>query len=217
MSELTTHAFRTLGRSDVIPNNFVVPYYLADRKLRVSVPRVGDRLCAFDDLCPCADQPCPLSGRPARRNHDHVPVSRLSVRHRTGRRDQRPRPTRDSPSTRYGRPTEVFKSGSEQRVASVGNPPSISATRRTVTRPLPAAAQARSPARRQLRSSSTSSRARSMSRVGRRASWAASWAPAGLPRQCLLRRTGPSALKWIETSVIAGGIHVTGAGAVPRR
>jgi nitrite reductase/ring-hydroxylating ferredoxin subunit len=63
MSELATAAFRTLGPGDAIPNDFVVPYYLEDRKLRISVARVGDRLYAFDDLCTCsADRACPLSG-----------------------------------------------------------------------------------------------------------------------------------------------------------
>ena len=50
------------GRGDAIPNDFVVPYYLDDRKLRISIARVGDRLYAFDDLCTCADEACPLSG-----------------------------------------------------------------------------------------------------------------------------------------------------------
>ena len=62
MTDLATPPFRTLGPSQEIPNDFVVPYYLDDRKLRVSVARVGDRLYAFDDLCTCADQACPLSG-----------------------------------------------------------------------------------------------------------------------------------------------------------
>jgi nitrite reductase/ring-hydroxylating ferredoxin subunit len=62
MSEVATHAFRSLGRSDAIPNDFVVPFYLGDRKRRISVARVDDRLYAFDDLCPCTDEPCPLSG-----------------------------------------------------------------------------------------------------------------------------------------------------------
>jgi nitrite reductase/ring-hydroxylating ferredoxin subunit len=62
MSQLTAGAFRTIGRADAIPNDLVVPYYLDDRKLRISVARVDDRLHAFDDLCTCADQPCPLSG-----------------------------------------------------------------------------------------------------------------------------------------------------------
>jgi nitrite reductase/ring-hydroxylating ferredoxin subunit len=52
----------TLGPADVVPNDFVVPYYLNDRKLRISVARVDDRLYAFDDLCTCADEACPLSG-----------------------------------------------------------------------------------------------------------------------------------------------------------
>ena len=62
MSDLATAAFRTVGLGDGIPNDFVVPYYLDDRKLRVSVARVDDRLYAFDDLCTCADRACPLSG-----------------------------------------------------------------------------------------------------------------------------------------------------------
>ena len=62
MTELATGAFRTLRPRDAIPNDYVVPYYLDDRKLRVSVARVGDRLYAFDDLCTCTDEPCPLSG-----------------------------------------------------------------------------------------------------------------------------------------------------------
>ena len=40
----------------------VVVHYLEDRKLRVAVARVGDELYAFDDLCTCADERCPLSG-----------------------------------------------------------------------------------------------------------------------------------------------------------
>jgi 3-phenylpropionate/trans-cinnamate dioxygenase ferredoxin component len=45
-----------------IPDEFVVPYYLADRKLRISIARVGGRLYAFDDLCTCTIEACPLSG-----------------------------------------------------------------------------------------------------------------------------------------------------------
>ena len=59
---LAADAYRTLGPSDAIPNYYVVPYYLEDRKLRVSVARVADRLYAFDDLCTCAGAACPLSG-----------------------------------------------------------------------------------------------------------------------------------------------------------
>ncbi|HEX4672480.1 MAG TPA: Rieske (2Fe-2S) protein [Solirubrobacteraceae bacterium] len=62
MTDVATDAFRTVGPADAIPNDFVVPYYLDDRKLRISVARVGDHLYAFDDLCPCADRACPLSG-----------------------------------------------------------------------------------------------------------------------------------------------------------
>ena len=62
MTGIALDAFRTVGPGDAIPNDFVVPYYLEDRKLRVSVARVGDRLYAFDDLCTCTDEACPLSG-----------------------------------------------------------------------------------------------------------------------------------------------------------
>jgi 3-phenylpropionate/trans-cinnamate dioxygenase ferredoxin component len=62
MTDLASAAFRTVGPGAAIPNDFVVPYYLDDRRLRISVARVGDRLYAFDDLCTCADQACPLSG-----------------------------------------------------------------------------------------------------------------------------------------------------------
>jgi nitrite reductase/ring-hydroxylating ferredoxin subunit len=61
MAETAADTFHTLGPSAAIADDFVVPYYLEDRKLRVSVARVGDRLYAFDDLCPCAEPPCPLS------------------------------------------------------------------------------------------------------------------------------------------------------------
>jgi 3-phenylpropionate/trans-cinnamate dioxygenase ferredoxin component len=62
MTELATDAFRTVGPGDAIPNDFVVPYYLEDRKRRISVARVDDRLYAFGDLCTCNDEACPLSG-----------------------------------------------------------------------------------------------------------------------------------------------------------
>ncbi len=62
MTKPTIDAFRTVGPSDAIANDFVVPYYLNDHKRRISIARVGDRLYAFDDLCTCTDQACPLSG-----------------------------------------------------------------------------------------------------------------------------------------------------------
>ena len=54
--------FRTVGPGDAVADGSVVPYYLADRKLRISIARVDGRLYAFDDLCTCAEQACPLSG-----------------------------------------------------------------------------------------------------------------------------------------------------------
>jgi len=62
MTKPAADAFRTLGSSNTIPNDFVVPYYLRDRKSRIAIARVNDRLYAFDDLCPCSDASCPLSG-----------------------------------------------------------------------------------------------------------------------------------------------------------
>ena len=62
MTDLATQPFRTLGPGDAIPNDFVVPYYLDDLKRRISVARVDDRLYAFDDICTCTDEGCPLSG-----------------------------------------------------------------------------------------------------------------------------------------------------------
>lgn len=62
MTVLATEPFRPVGPGDAIPNDFVVPYYLDDRKLRISVARVEYRLYAFDDLCTCAPEACPLSG-----------------------------------------------------------------------------------------------------------------------------------------------------------
>ncbi len=62
MTQVAADTFRTLGRGDAIPDDFVVPYYLDDRRLRISVARVDGRLYAFDGLCTCAERACPLSG-----------------------------------------------------------------------------------------------------------------------------------------------------------
>jgi 3-phenylpropionate/trans-cinnamate dioxygenase ferredoxin component len=62
MAESAADGFRKVGRGDAIAEDFVVPYYLDDRKLRISVARVAGRLYAFDDLCTCTGESCPLSG-----------------------------------------------------------------------------------------------------------------------------------------------------------
>jgi 3-phenylpropionate/trans-cinnamate dioxygenase ferredoxin component len=62
MTVLATAAFRPVGPANAIPNDYVVPYYLPDRKVRIAVARVDDRLYAFDDLCTCGSEACPLSG-----------------------------------------------------------------------------------------------------------------------------------------------------------
>jgi 3-phenylpropionate/trans-cinnamate dioxygenase ferredoxin subunit len=61
MTDLATVAFRTVGSGDAVAEGTVEPYYLGDRKLRVSIARVDGRLFAFDDLCTCARPACPLS------------------------------------------------------------------------------------------------------------------------------------------------------------
>lgn len=62
MTELSTGAFRVLGPSAPIKDDTVVPYYLGDRRLRIAVTRVEGSLYAFDDLCTCGAETCPLSG-----------------------------------------------------------------------------------------------------------------------------------------------------------
>jgi 3-phenylpropionate/trans-cinnamate dioxygenase ferredoxin subunit len=62
MSELASDEFRAVGPGEAIPNHSVVPYYLDDSKLRISIARVDDRLYAFDDICTCGGEGCPLSG-----------------------------------------------------------------------------------------------------------------------------------------------------------
>ena len=62
MAEPAVDVSRALARGDAIPNDFVVPFYLQDRKLRISIARVQECLYAFDDLCTCAEPACPLSG-----------------------------------------------------------------------------------------------------------------------------------------------------------
>lgn len=61
MIELEIPIFRFLGLSDGIPNDFVVPFYLDAHKRRVSIARVRNNLYAFDDLCTCGSDACPLS------------------------------------------------------------------------------------------------------------------------------------------------------------
>ena len=62
MTQLEADPFHRLDQSAAIADDAVLPYYLDDRKLRISIARVDGRLYAFDDLCTCTDEPCPLSG-----------------------------------------------------------------------------------------------------------------------------------------------------------
>ena len=56
------NAFRTICSADSITEGLVVPHYLDDVKRRIAIVRVDDRLYAFDDLCTCGGETCPLSG-----------------------------------------------------------------------------------------------------------------------------------------------------------
>jgi 3-phenylpropionate/trans-cinnamate dioxygenase ferredoxin component len=62
MTDPAKDSFRTVGPSDAVVEGDVASYYLDDRKLRISVARAGGRLYAFDDLCTCSREACPLSG-----------------------------------------------------------------------------------------------------------------------------------------------------------
>jgi 3-phenylpropionate/trans-cinnamate dioxygenase ferredoxin subunit len=62
MTELSAGVYRAVDSSAAIVNDTATPYYLSDRRVRISIARVNGRLYAFDDLCTCGDQPCPLSG-----------------------------------------------------------------------------------------------------------------------------------------------------------
>lgn len=63
MTEVAAESLRTIDSSDAIGDGAVLPYYLEDRKLRVSIARINGRLYAFDDRCTCGSkEPCPLSG-----------------------------------------------------------------------------------------------------------------------------------------------------------
>ena len=62
MTELAADSFRAVGSGDAVHDHSAVPFYVADRRLRVCVVRVDHQLYAFDDLCPCAEPACPLSG-----------------------------------------------------------------------------------------------------------------------------------------------------------
>jgi 3-phenylpropionate/trans-cinnamate dioxygenase ferredoxin component len=57
-----TASFCTAGPDHAIPDGFVVPFYLDDLKLRISVARARGHLYAFGDLCTCPGTSCPLSG-----------------------------------------------------------------------------------------------------------------------------------------------------------
>jgi nitrite reductase/ring-hydroxylating ferredoxin subunit len=58
---MTTDDFRTLGPAGELADDYVNPYYVEELKRRIAVARVGGELYAFDDLCPCEGDHCPLS------------------------------------------------------------------------------------------------------------------------------------------------------------
>jgi 3-phenylpropionate/trans-cinnamate dioxygenase ferredoxin subunit len=62
MTELSAGVYRAIAPSAAIDDGSVVPYYISDRRLRISIARINGLPYAFDDLCTCGQQPCPLSG-----------------------------------------------------------------------------------------------------------------------------------------------------------
>jgi len=62
MTQLAAADFRTVGPSEAFPDDLATAHYLDDRKLRIAIARIDGRLYAFDDLCTCAEERCPLSG-----------------------------------------------------------------------------------------------------------------------------------------------------------
>ncbi|WP_433167130.1 Rieske (2Fe-2S) protein [Kribbella sp. CA-247076] len=62
MTDLAAGVFRTVAQADAVADGTVVPQYVSDRRLRISIARVDGQVYAFDDLCTCSDQRCPLSG-----------------------------------------------------------------------------------------------------------------------------------------------------------
>jgi nitrite reductase/ring-hydroxylating ferredoxin subunit len=102
------------GAADAIPNHFVVPYYLDDRKQRIAIARVNDRLYAFDDLCTCSGQSCPLSGGLLKDMTIMCQChgSRFNITTAVVLIGRRPR---DSMSTRCKKLKEVFESDSRSR------------------------------------------------------------------------------------------------------
>jgi nitrite reductase/ring-hydroxylating ferredoxin subunit len=56
---MSDRAFRTICKADKLGNDDVMPYYVRELKLRLSVARVEGRLYAFQGLC--GHKQCPLS------------------------------------------------------------------------------------------------------------------------------------------------------------
>ncbi len=81
-TELVSRApFRTVGRGDAIPNEFVVPYYLDDLKRRISVARVDGPSLRVRRPLHLRRPGMPAIRRTAHRDDAHVPMPRLPVRH----------------------------------------------------------------------------------------------------------------------------------------
>ena len=58
---MTELSFRSVVRIDALTDGTVVPQYVEDRKLRIALARVEGQVYAFDDLCTCGPESCPLS------------------------------------------------------------------------------------------------------------------------------------------------------------
>lgn len=58
---ITRVDFRTLGAVADLPDKWLRAYHLKDLRLRVTAVRISGELFAFDDLCRCGEERCPLS------------------------------------------------------------------------------------------------------------------------------------------------------------
>ena len=79
MTELTADTFRTVGPGGAVPNDHVVPYYLEDRKARISIARVDGSPLRVRRHLHLRRRGMPALRRAARGDDDHVPVPRVAA------------------------------------------------------------------------------------------------------------------------------------------
>ena len=68
MTDVASDAFRTVGPADAVPNDFVVPYYLGDRKFRSLVSATTSMRLTTSAPAPTGHARCPEACSRARRS-----------------------------------------------------------------------------------------------------------------------------------------------------